>query len=72
MLFNFGIQVKALIAATSTVYVVLLPRVTVSVAGDAEMEKEFTTKATVIGCAVKTRWSTQGVRPLREAVRSSR
>ena len=44
------VPLKPLIAATSTLYVVLLPRVTVSVAGDAEMEKEFTTKATAVAC----------------------
>ena len=47
---NDTVPLKPLIAATVTVYVVLLPRVTVSVAGDAEMENEFTTKATVVEC----------------------
>ena len=47
---NVTVPLKPLIAAMVAVYVVLLPRVTVCDDGEAEMEKEFTTKVTVVVC----------------------
>ena len=47
---NVTVPLKPLIAAMVAVYVVLLPRVTVCEDGEAEMEKEFTTKVTVVEC----------------------
>jgi len=47
---NVTVPLKPLIAAMVAVYVALLPRVTVCVDGEAEMEKEFTTKVIVVEC----------------------
>jgi hypothetical protein len=47
---NVTVPLKPLIAAMVAVYVVLLPRVTVCEDGEAKMEKEFTTKVTVVEC----------------------
>lgn len=47
---NVTVPLKPLIAAMLAVYVALFPRVTVCEDGEAEMEKEFTTKVTVVEC----------------------
>ena len=48
LILNDTVPVKPLIGVTVTVYVALLPRVTVSDEGEAETENEFTTRVTVV------------------------
>jgi hypothetical protein len=48
LILNDTVPVKPLIGVTVTVYVALLPRVTVSEEGEAETENEFTTRVTVV------------------------